>query len=446
MAPIRLTRARLAALPLALRLALVAAGLALVIVLAAVVPRLVSAPSGPPASGSAATSPSGRGTTAPSGTASTSPSSAPGSFSATARTSSPPRSAPPPTRAQSALARLSLEQRAAQAMMVGAPVAGADVATLEALRASRAANVFLRGRTTAGSAAVAETVATLRAAVRSTSPQSPFVATDQEGGAVQVLRGPGFTDMPAAVEQGRMAPAALRRAAAGWGRELAAVGITVNLAPVLDTVPSAGFAPRNAPIGQWGREYGYTPEAVAAHGIAFAQGMADGGVAAVPKHFPGLGRVTANTDTASGVSDPATTRKDPYIAPFAGAVAAGAEWLMVSNARYPAIDPGRDAVFSPTVMRGMLRGDLGFRGIIISDDICDAAQLAPVPPERRGADFLAAGGTMALCTNSVLAPRVWQGIVDRARADRAFARTVDDAALRVLEAKERAGLLREAPE
>jgi beta-N-acetylhexosaminidase len=238
-----------------------------------------------------------------------------------------------------------------------------------------------------------------------------------------------------------MPPSALRAAAAGWGRELSAAGINVNLAPVMDTVPSADFAPQNAPIGRYQREYGFSPEAVADHGLAFALGMADAGVATAPKHFPGLGRVTANTDTASGVIDATTGRHDAYVAPFASAVRAGLPWVMLSNALYPAIDPHNDAVFSPTVIQGMLRGDLGFRGIVVSDDICDAAQLSAFALEDRGAAFLAAGGTMVLCTNQQLVPRVWAGIVDRARADPAFARAVDAAALAVLEAKDRAGLL-----
>ena len=329
-------------------------------------------------------------------------------------------------------------------MMVGSPVGGADAATLDALGRVGIGNVFLRGRTTAGSAAVAGTVAAVRAPATATTaagPVAPFVATDQEGGQVQIMRGPGFSEIPSARAQAAMDPAALRAAATVWGRELAAVGVNVNFAPVLDTVPSPAFAPLNLPIGRWQREYGYTPEAVTASGLAFAQGMADAGVAATPKHFPGLGRATANTDTSTGVSDPEATRTDPYLAPFREAVRAGAGWVMLSNALYPAIDPGNLAVFSPTVIQGMVRGDLGFTGVIVSDDVCDAVQLSPVAPERRAADFIAAGGSMALCTNAGLAPRLWQGIVDRARADPAFAPALDAAALAVLAAKERAGLL-----
>ncbi|WP_077490096.1 glycoside hydrolase family 3 N-terminal domain-containing protein [Sinomonas mesophila] len=413
------------------RLAIAAGALAVLTLVAIVLPRLWGppAPAGSPSASPTEPTPSARTTAA----AATPSSAAP---------EGPPP--PPPSRAQYVLGGLSLEQRAGQVMMVGSPVAGPDAVTLDALGRTGIGNVFLRGRTTAGAAAVAGAVAAVRAPATvpmPAGPVAPFVATDQEGGHVQIMRGPGFSNIPSARTQGTMDPADLRAAAAAWGRELAAVGVNVNFGPVLDTVPSPAFAPYNAPIGRWEREYGYTPEAVSTSGLAFAQGMADAGVAATPKHFPGLGRATANTDTSADVADPEATRSDPYLVPFRDAVRAGAWWVMLSNALYPGIDPGSLAVFSPTVIQGMLRGDLGFTGVVVSDDVCDAVQLSAVPPERRGADFIAAGGSMALCTNAGMAPRLWQGIVDRARADPAFAQALDAAALAVLEAKERAGLL-----
>jgi beta-N-acetylhexosaminidase len=428
--------------------AAVAAGIVAVLAVAGalVLPRLLAGPTaGPPPTPSAGTagpaSPSPAGTSSqPTPTATRTAAGAPPASSAPGPSTTP---SPAGSRAAQILASMSLEQRVGQIIMVSSPAAGPDAAALDAMRRLHIGNVFLKGRSTAGVGAVSAVVRGIRAEATNTATRrvGQFVATDQEGGQVQVLRGPGFSDMPSALAQGSMAPADLRAASAGWGRELAAAGVNVNFAPVMDTVPSAAFAPQNTPIGHFQREFGFTPAAVSAHGIAFAQGMADAGVIAVPKHFPGLGRVTANTDTASGVTDSTTGRHDPFIAPFADAVRAGAPWVMLSNASYPAIDPHHDAVFSPTVIGGMLRGDLGFRGIVVSDDLCDAVQLSATAPEDRGADFLAAGGTMALCTDQQLAPRVWAGIVGRAKADPGFASAVDAAALAVLEAKDRAGLL-----
>ncbi|WP_369044835.1 glycoside hydrolase family 3 N-terminal domain-containing protein [Sinomonas sp. P10A9] len=396
-------------------------------------------PSDSPGETPPGTTPSPGSSGSPGAEASTTPSGESSPSSAPATTSAPL----PEDRAAAVLASMTLEQRVGQVVMVSSPTAGPDGAALTALRQLHIGNVFLKGRTDAGAPGVSAAVAALKGQVTpdATRGVGQFIATDQEGGQVQILRGPGFSAIPSALDQGGMDLGALRSAAAGWGRQLAAVGVNVNLAPVLDTVPSAAFAPQNIPIGHYQRNYGFTPESVSSHGIAFAQGMADTGVAAASKHFPGLGRVTANTDTSTDVTDAATGRHDAYVAPFADAIRAGVPWVMVSNAFYPAIDPDHYAVFSPTVIGGMLRGDLGFRGIVVSDDVCDAGQLAGFAPEHRGADFLAAGGTMVLCTNQQLAPRVWSGIADRAKADPAFAKLVDAAALAVLEAKDRAGLL-----
>ena len=92
--------------------------------------------------------------------------------------------------------------------------------------------------------------------------------------------------------------ATLRSRARTWGDQLHQAGINLNLAPVLDTVP-AELGRDNRPVGYYHREYGHTPNAVASHGTAFAAGMRAAEVQPVAKHFPGLGRVRANTDTAT---------------------------------------------------------------------------------------------------------------------------------------------------
>ncbi len=426
---------------LKLRIALAAGVVLVALVVLVVAPQLVSGRSVPDGSPTTSVGAPRQTTAAPS------PSETPPTATPSASGSPAPSSVPPPpspqSRAQQILATMSVEQRVGQIMMVSSPTGGPDQAALDAMSHFHIGNVFLKGRTTAGASAVANAVKAVRAQATpdATAGVGQFVSTDQEGGQIQILNGQGFSALPSALAQGGMDPAALRGAAAQWGRELASAGVNVDLAPVLDTVPSAEFAAQNTPIGKYQREFGFTPSSVSDHGLAVIRGLADAGIATTPKHFPGLGRVTSNTDFGTDVTDPATGRHDPYIAPFADAIRAGASWTMISNAFYPAIDPDHYAVFSPTVIQGMLRGDLGFRGIVISDDVCDATQLSQFALEHRGSDFLAAGGTMVLCTDQRLAPRVWQGMVDRAKGDPAFAQTVDAAALAVLEAKDQAGLL-----
>ncbi|WP_331272267.1 glycoside hydrolase family 3 N-terminal domain-containing protein [Motilibacter aurantiacus] len=349
--------------------------------------------------------------------------------------------APPPARdrATALLAAMTPAQRVGQLFMAGTPATDA-AAGVELVTRYAVGNVMLTGRSTAGSRPTALVAHRLQAAVRRTAP-GLFVATDQEGGAVQVLRGPGFSAMPSALAQGRLPTATLMARARSWGRQLQGAGVNLNLAPVVDTVPSPAAAASNAPIGHWERQYGYTPTSVAAAGVAVTRGMLAAGVGTAVKHFPGLGRVTANTDTARNVVDRVTTRTDAYLRPFAAAVKAGSPFVMVSSAYYRRIDPSRPAAFSSTVIDGMLRHDLGFHGVVISDDIGNAVQLSEWSPAERAVRFLAAGGDMVLTVNPSVVPEMVSAVLAKVKADSGFAKRVDAAALRVLRAKERMGLL-----
>ncbi|MCD4849225.1 glycoside hydrolase family 3 protein [Arthrobacter sp. AK01] len=342
-----------------------------------------------------------------------------------------------PTVAEQQLAALSLEQRVGQLFMVAAKATGAEPGTMQALKQYHAGNVYLSGRSKAGSAATAGVVSALTGTVSAaTTGGIPlYVATDQEGGYVQVLSGPGFSTIPTALVQASSGPAKLRTDAATWGMELRSAGVNVNLAPVLDTVTSPEFAPSNAPIGHFQREYGYEPGTVSVLGNAFADGMKDAGVAPVVKHFPGLGRVVPNTDVTSDVRDTVTTRDDPALEPFHAAIKSGTQWVMVSNAFYDRIDPANIAPFSPTVMDTMLRADAGFKGIVLSDDLCSAAQLEAWSDADRALNFFGAGGTMLVCADPASIPAMHQAVVKKAQSDTAFRAKVDAAALTVLRVK-----------
>jgi beta-N-acetylhexosaminidase len=207
----------------------------------------------------------------------------------------------------------------------------------------------------------------------------------------------------------------------------------------MDTVP-AGFGP-NAPIGDLDREFGHTVAAVSSHGVAVVRGLAAGGVDATVKHFPGLGRVVGNTDTSSGVTDTVTTRHDAYLAPFATAIKAGVPFVMVSTAIYSQIDPHRPAAFSAIVIGDILRGDLGFTGVVISDDLGAAAQVSGYGVGRRAVEFLQAGGDLVLTVDASQAAEMAGALLAKAQNDTAFKAKVDAAALLVLEAKQARGLL-----
>jgi len=352
-----------------------------------------------------------------------------------APTRHPTATAPPAAPTPSVLAGLSLAARVGQLLMVGVPAAGTSDAALRQLDRYRVGAVILTGRSHAGTAATAALTARVKAAVDG---PPVLISTDQEGGAVQVLTGAGFSLMPSARSQGRLSPAELRERARTWGGELRAAGVRVDLAPVADTVP-AGAA--NPPIGDFDRQYGSDPATVAAHAAAFAEGLADAGVEPTVKHFPGLGRVSANTDVSSGVTDRVTTRTDPYLGPFRAVIRTGDPFVMISSAIYSKIDPTGPAVFSPTVVTGLLRHDLGFDGVVVSDDLGVARQVSAVPVGERAVRFVAAGGDMVLTVSPGTLPAMFAALYDRASRDPAFRAQVDRSAQRILLAKQRLGLV-----
>jgi beta-N-acetylhexosaminidase len=265
-----------------------------------------------------------------------------------------------------------------------------------------------------------------------------MLAADQEGGLVQRLRGPGFARIPAATVQTKQSDDTLRENAYDWARDLKAAGIDANLAPVADVVPM-GMAWVNQPIGQLRRGYGSSPKNVAAKVTAFTEGMDRAGVATAVKHFPGLGRVRGNTDYVSRVVDTKTTRDDPALAGFRAAVDAGADMVMVSSASYRKIDAEHRAAFSTVIMDEMLREDLGFSGVVISDDLA-AAAMRVLPPEERARRFIRAGGDLLIVGEARLATPMADAIKREASDNPAFAKRVTNSATRVVAMKERHGL------
>lgn len=330
------------------------------------------------------------------------------------------------------------EERAGQLIMVGVETAGPRLASIDAVSTHHVGNVFIAGQTHAGAEAIRGVVDAMTALVGpDTTHGTPLlVATDQEGGQVQVLQGSGLSTIPSALEQAAMPAQDLRARALTWGQELADVGVTMNLAPVADLVdvpdPSA-----NAPIGAWEREYGNDPATVLDHATAFAQGMEEAGVIAVYKHFPGLGRVGANTDTASDVTDGTTAPSgDAAVSVFADAIGGGARVVMVSSAVYPLIDDSSPAVFSPAIVTDMLRGDLGFTGVVITDDVSAAAQVQEWDPGQRAVRAVRAGCDIVLASGDPsTAIDMVRALVDQARDDPAFADRIDQSAARVLDLK-----------
>jgi beta-N-acetylhexosaminidase len=363
-----------------------------------------------------------------------------GAGTASNTSSAAPSPTPSPERdpVEAALADLDRREQVAQLIVVG--VALTDLSPADEFVPQGVGGVFLQGR----SNIPADELATETARWAESAPgPRPWVGVDQEGGAVQTLSGPGFADLPSAARQGSMPAEELAALADDMGASLSSAGINLNLAPVVDVVPE-GTEDANAPIGAWDRQYGSTAEDVVRAAGTIADGLAAHGVTPTLKHFPGLGRVRENPDKSRDVTDDVTTRDDEQVAAFGTLAGSGAEpFMMMSSATYSRIDPSVPAVFSPVIVGDLLREQLGFDGVVISDDIGAAQAVQDLPINERAVRFLEAGGTLMLTMDANAVPEMIDAVVERAGSDPGFAARVDDAVRTALTAKADAGLLPE---
>jgi beta-N-acetylhexosaminidase len=299
-------------------------------------------------------------------------------------------------------------------------------------------SVLVIGKWNVGTAGVKKAVD----ALQSYAPQrnSLIMATDQEGGQVQHLRGTGFSTMPSAVSQGRMSTDQLTKAAAQWGKQLRSAGINTDLAPVADTVQTKRA--NNAPIGALDRDFGLGASGNARHAIAFIDGMRQAGIETSIKHYPGLGAVTGNTDfTANGILDTTTTLDGQEISAFTTALQGEPGLVMMSLATYKSIDPDNPAAFSSTLIDGHLRGESGYDGVVTSDSL-SAAAVSGIAPRQLGVRFVEAGGDLACVGANQYVQPILDGLNERAASDPAFAKQVKQSAIRVMTLKYRMGLAR----
>lgn len=342
----------------------------------------------------------------------------------------------PKAQAQRAVAAMSMRERVGQLVM--APLyAGTDPSALYDLIANQhVGSVLIIGNWQSGISGVRQTTDTLQ----SYAPDNNrlLMTTDQEGGWVQHLQGPGFDTMPTATDQGTMSSDVLRQSAAVWGSQLNQAGINVDLAPVVGTVTVDRQS--NAPIGSLDRDFGLDPQGNAEHAIAFIEGMRDAGVQSAIKHYPGLGAVTGNTDfTAEGILDTTTMIDGPEIGAFDTALQANPGMVMMALATYQAIDPNNPAVFSSTIINGHLRGDLGYEGVVVTDSM-SAAALSSYDPSQLGVKLVEAGGDLACIGTLDYVTPILDGLNAQAASDPTFAEKVTRSAVRVMTLKYQMGL------
>jgi beta-N-acetylhexosaminidase len=251
-----------------------------------------------------------------------------------------------------------------------------------------------------------------------------LVMIDQEGGDVKRLPNGPPELSPAELGEAGDTEAA-RSEGEATGQFLAPLGVTVDLAPVLDVA-----LPQSAETIA-SRTFGDDPTLVAELGSAFIDGLQSEGVAATAKHFPGLGPATINTDFSPVTIVARQESLDAALEPFRAAVAAGVRLVMVSSAIYPDLGPRRPAAFASAIVQGLLRDQLGFEGLVITDDLQSIAIEEVAEPARAAVASVRAGCDLVLFArnrrgsvlgfNAIVAA-VKEGALDRAQIEASYER------------------------
>ena len=274
---------------------------------------------------------------------------------------------------------------------------------LAGIRAGRAGNILLFERDALGGPKNIQSPAQVRlltARLQKAAPRPLFIAVDQEGGNVQRLRPErGFEGGPAAAVLGSGSPDATRQAARRMGLEMAAVGINFDFAPVADL----NINPLSPAIGAMQRSFGPHPHLVAAHVIAFGEGLIQAGVAPCLKHFPGHG--SARADSHDSMPDISATWQPTELIPFQQAILEG--WsgtVMPGHLYHRGLDALRPASLSARVLNGLLRGKMGFAGVIVSDDMQMDAVAKSYSLEDRILFAVEAGVDMLVFSNNSRMP------------------------------------------
>jgi beta-N-acetylhexosaminidase len=288
------------------------------------------------------------------------------------------------------------------------------------LRAGETAGVILFGRNMESETGLRR----LTTAVQRASPGGALVAADQEGGVIRTVPFAG----PRAGQSEQGDPREVRALAREAARELRRLGVNLNLAPVADVATPGGALA--------GRSFPGSPDEVGHLVAAGTRGMAAGRVAATAKHFPGLGAAAANTDDAPVTIAGDRAELEPRdLPPFRAAIEAGTPLVMASHALYPAYDPADIASQSEPVLRGLLRDQLGFRGVIVTDSMEAEAVLSRSGVAEAAERSVEAGADLLLLTGSGSWSEVFPRLLERARASSSFRRRVARSAVRVLALK-----------
>ncbi len=275
-----------------------------------------------------------------------------------------------------------------------------------------------------------QAVAALNASIAAAAPDElpALIAVDQEGGRVARLKAPFLKIPPMRVLAGADDLQLTHAVALQLGKELRAAGFSMDFAPVMDVDSN----PDNPVIGD--RAFGVDPRTVMTHGVAFMRGLQDGGVLACAKHFPGHGDTALDSHLDLPTVDHSADRLARVeIPPFRAASGAGVAAFMTAHVVYPALEPNVPATLSRAICTSLLRTEIGFEGVLFSDDLEMGAVAKHHTVERIAIDAVWAGCDVLLfCQDEDKQARAHHALVQHAQSDSFFRARCEQAAQRGL--------------
>jgi beta-N-acetylhexosaminidase len=329
---------------------------------------------------------------------------------------------------------LSLEEKVDQVLALGFSGTDATSPILGELRERQIGAVFVAAENWLDAGQAGALIAELEQAGAAGGRVPPLILAAQEGGSARA-----FGDIPPgrrAVVVGELGdPQGARRWARATGEALASAGVDMNLAPLLD------LAPLSSPLAE--RVFSEDPELAASMGLAAQIGCREAGIACAPAHFPGMGGASADTELGPatvGLDRGTLLRRD--LVPFKVSFQAGAPAVVLSHAFFASFDAVTPASQVPAVVDRLLREQLRFEGVAITDDLSAGAVTALGPIRDAAVAALAAGADLLLIERAGEAQEVTRAALLRAvRSGAVSMARLDEAAGRVLRLKQELGLL-----
>lgn len=333
------------------------------------------------------------------------------------------------TKVDSILVSMTLEQKVGQLVVVGFSGYEPDYYVNRMINLRHVGGVILFGRNIKDSAQVGRLVDKLQSLAEQNGDQPLFVAIDQEWGPINRFK-QGITYFPGATEIGKTAsPKFAAASAKDTAKELRAMGININFAPVVDL--SFGGSIMN------NRSYGKSPELVGSLGKAAVLGSKEGGVIPTVKHFPGLGR--AMNDPHNGpvkINASLTTLEKNDLVPFKQAIDAKVDMVMVSNALYTSLDDKNPACFSSKIQNDLLRNKLGFKGIVVTDDLEMGAALSHNTVGRLAVQAIKSGSDLLLiCHSPEKQKEAYEALLNAAKTQEISEKKINESVRRILKLK-----------